>query len=248
MTITQIVNSIYFRTKTDANSFLAADMLIFINIAYDRVVSLINRSDSKQQWDDGNETDLPSTTFALVSGQKDYSLATNHHTIDRVELLPNGGGATSWKLLTQIDRTDIDISLPAYAGANGEPTEYDLVGTSIILYPAPNYAQNASVRIYFTRGGNLFTSAQVTTGTKEPGFVSNFHDLIPLWVSYDYAIVNLPKIAPGLLAEIQRKENELVEFYGGRNRDRRPRFSVSTNQRVGNQSGRISSSGGDSNE
>ena len=248
MTITDIVNAVYFRTGTNSSSFPAADMLIFINIAYDRVVSLINHSDSKQQWDDGNETDLPSTTFALVSGQKDYSLATTHHTIDRVEPLPNEGGATSWKLLTQIDRTDIDISLPAYAGANGEPSEYDLVGTSIILYSAPNYTQAASMRIYFTRGGKLFTSAEVTTGTKTPGFVSTFHDLIPLWVSYDYAIVNLPNIAAGLFAEIQRKEKELVEFYGGRNRDRRPRFTVSTNGGGGFQSGRINGGFGDSNE
>ncbi|KKK94661.1 hypothetical protein LCGC14_2680580, partial [marine sediment metagenome] len=50
MTITDIVNSIYFRTKTNSSSFLAADMLLYINNAYDRVVSLILSADSKWQF------------------------------------------------------------------------------------------------------------------------------------------------------------------------------------------------------
>ena len=247
MTITNIVNSIYFRTKTNVDSFLAADMLIFINAAYDRVVSLINHADSKWQWDDENQTDLPSATAALVSGQADYSFAVTHLSIDRVEVRATSSG--SWHLLTQIDRTQITKeSLTEYQLTDGLPNEYDLIGTSVILYPAPNYAQSASLKIYFTRGGALFTAAEVTTGTKVPGFVSLFHDLIPLWVSYEYAVANGQGTASGFFVEIQRKENELIEFYGKRNRSLRPRLTVSTNGEEGTQSGRIGRYGGDSNE
>src|SRR3990167_399317 len=98
MTISTIVSSIYFRTKTDANSFLAADMLIFINAAYDRVVSLINHADAKWQWDDDNQSDLPNATATLTSGQQDYALATTHLSIDRIEIKDSSG---NWHLLSQ---------------------------------------------------------------------------------------------------------------------------------------------------
>ena len=83
MTIADIQNSVYFRTGTNSSSFLAADMLIFLNAAYDRVVSLINQADAKWQWDDDNESDLPNAVAALASGQQDYSLSTTHLSIER---------------------------------------------------------------------------------------------------------------------------------------------------------------------
>ena len=219
-------------------------MLIFLNAAYDRVVSLINQADAKWQWDDDNESDLPNAVAALASGQQDYSLSTTHLSIDRVEIKDSSG---NWHFLSQIDRSEIKVALAEYQKNNGIPNEYDIVGSSIFLYPAPNFTQASSLKVYFTRGGALFTAAEVTAGTKSPGFVSLFHDLIPLWVSYNYAIVKLPKIAPGLLIEIQRKESELVAFYGERNRDKRPRFTVSTSATVGSESGRITGGRNDSN-
>lgn len=114
MTIGNIVTSIYRRTQTNATSFPAADMLIDMNAAYERVNSLIRK------WVD------------------------NYH-----------------------------------------PT--------------------------------AFTSGDVSTGTLVPAFDSLFHDLIPLYVSYDRAVErNLPSVN-GFLADIQRKEKELEEWYGMRN-------------------------------
>src|SRR3990167_4468560 len=255
MTISDIVNSVYFRTKTNSSSFLAANMLLYINNAYDRVASLILRTDSKWQFDDSNYADLPNATTTITSGQQDYSLATSHLTIDRVEVKDSGG---TWHLLTPIDRSDITqeplaqgetTRTGAYLSSNGIPQEYDSVGNSIFLYPTPNFTQSASVKVYFTRGPDKFTSAQVTTGTKEPGFNSLFHDLIPLWVSYEYAIANGLKTANGFLASIRELEKQLDDFYGNRKRDEKNMFTVSTNGRQSGISGRTSSwFGGDSNK
>ncbi len=246
MTIDDIVNSVYFRTKTNSSSFLAADMLLYINNALDRVVSLILRSDSKWQFDDSNQTDLPIATAALVATQQDYSLATTHLTLDRVEVLDEGG---DWNLLRQIDRTTIqNQSLTDYQKTDGDPKEYDLLGNSVILYPAPDYSLASALKLFFTRGGALYTSAEVSTGTKVPGFNSLFHDLIPLWVSYEYAIANNQKTANGFLLEIQRKEDELDTFFGNKNRSLRPRFTIGTNGLRGSQSGVVGLRGGDSNK
>jgi hypothetical protein len=65
-----------------------------------------------------------------------------------------------------------------------------------------------------------FTSADTT---KEPGFNSLYHDLVPLWVSYNYAIANGQPTANQYFAEIQRKEDALQKDYAYRGPGR-PRF------------------------
>lgn len=198
-------------------------MLIDINNACERVASLIMGADSKWQWDDFNNTDLPIATTSLVSGQQDYSLAVTHLTIDRVEILPSGGTSKDWKRLKQIDQQSKkraeNEALTSYKVTPGLPDEYDLSSNSVFLYAPPNYSQAASLKLYFTRGPALFTSAEVATGTKSPGFASIFHDLIPYWVAYNYAVENGLETANGFLAAIQRREQELSDFYGDRDRD-----------------------------
>jgi hypothetical protein len=229
MTAADIKNKIYYLTKTNSTSFPAADILIAINNAYERVGQLILRADAKWQWDDTNQTDLPNATTDLVSGQQDYSLTSTHLTIDRVEIKDAGG---NWHLLTQIDQQELKrdrcVALGAYQSTSGTPNEYDLIGSSVFLYPKPNYNSTAGLKIYFTRGPALYTSGELSTGTKQPGFNSLFHDLIPLHVSYEYALANGQNMANGLLTLIQQKEQALNDFYGLRNRDKREGFRITT--------------------
>lgn len=248
MTLGDITTRIYKNTKTNASNYPAAILAVDINVAQNRVVSLINRGDGRWQWDDTNNTDLPIATTSLVSGQQDYSLLTSHLSIDRVEIMDTAG---NWTELDPIDQHDVKrTALAQYLKTPGLPIQYDKLASSIFLYPTPNYSQAASLKIYFTRGPSEFTAADVTTGTKIPGFNTLFHDLIPLWVSYDYAIPNGLASASGFLAEIQRKEQELIDFYGQRSRDERPRLTVSSNRsgQWNNTSGRINYNGGDSNK
>lgn len=249
MTITDAITRIYKNTKTNASSYDAPTMLVDINVAVNRVWSLVNKTDLKWQVDDNNNTDLPVATAATVSGQQDYSLSVNFLTVDRVEIMDLTG---NWTQLQQFDQHDLkNASLTQFLKTAGIPTQFDLVGTSVFLYPPPNYSQAASIKVYYTRGPNEFTSADVSTGTKVFGFNSLFHDLVPLWVSYDYWLANNPAQTTGFLGEIQRKEQELIDFYGGRDRDYKPRLTVSTNRNGGNwgnQSGVLGYRGGDSNQ
>jgi hypothetical protein len=248
MTLSDIQNDIYFKTKTNSSSFTNADMLIQINKAYNRVASLILKADDRWQWDDYNQSDLPIATTNLVSGQQDYSLATSHLTIDRIEVLQPSG---TWFELEQIDQQLLKrgrrIALEQYLPVPGTPIQYDAIGNSVFLYPTPNYNSTNGLKLYFTRGPIPFTSADLSTGTDSPGFNSLFHDLISLWVSYDFALSNQPTLAPGFMQAIQLKEQAIYDFYGLRNHDGRPRLTVAGSGVSGTLSGQLGYTSSDSN-
>lgn len=63
-----------------------------------------------------------------------------------------------------------------------------------------------------------FTSGDLSTGTLAPVFNSRFHELIPLWIVYQYFNDNDKPGAVGIYnREILPKEAELIRFYGLRN-------------------------------
>lgn len=241
MTFADIKTRIYFLTGSDSASFVDADITIGVQRAQERVAELILKADAKWQFDDLNHTDLPIAKGALVSGQQDYSITNSFLTVDRVEIFDANGNKTR---VSQIDqqqlKRDRSIALAqgetnrtgAYKYPNGIPTEYDISGSSIFFYPTPNFA--GSFLVYYTRAPKLFdyTTGMFTdaTGstTSTPGFNSLFHDLIALWPSYDYGIKAGKQNTDRIFLEIQRKELDLTEFYGNRNRDDRPRLTVST--------------------
>lgn len=228
MTISDINTKISFLTNTNTTSFPSADRLILVNNAYERVVSLIMQTDGRWEWDDDNQTDLPIATTTLTSGQQDYTLAVTHLEITRVEIKDTNG---NWTHLTPISEQDFrGIAQSEFMETDSIPVYYDKQGSSVFLYPAPNYTQAASLKIHFKRPPALFTSAEVTTGTKVPGFNSLYHDLIPYWVAYDYCIskgIN-EKLTP-LMNEIIRKEEMLTSDYQGRSKDENLNLRVVTN-------------------
>lgn len=243
MIYTDIKTLVYTLTKTNSTSFPNATLVILANNAMERVNSLLLRADNRWQIDDTNQTDLPIATTTITSGQKDYSLATTHISIDRVELLPTSGG--TWTLLNPIDQHDVKYeALANYLPTSGTPIEYDKLGSSVFLYPTPNYTLASALKIYFTRPPVAFVAGDTSA---QPGFNPLFHKLIPLWVAYDYAMANGLKNANQIMVEIVRMEDELEKFYGERSRDERPGMRVSTNGGYGGMSGMIGGGYSDSN-
>jgi len=240
---TNIETRIHFLTGTDINSFPNADLNHAVGEGTKRVSTLINRYRTGWQYDDENYTDLPIDEADLVSGQQDYNLKTEHITVDRVDILSENGDALN---LTQIDqqllKRDRKVALDNYKSTDGTPDEYDIMGNSIFLYPAPNYAKTKGLIVYFTRPPLLFDYTDDTFSTAQnpqlasaqgsstsvPGFNQLFHDLIPLWASFDYLQFRKPEKAQSILIRIQTMERELEESYGLRNRDERQRISVTT--------------------
>ena len=246
MNITDICNDFNKKAKvTIGSSYQSSDFLIDVNAACDRVASLILKADSRWQWDDQNNTDLPSGTTNLVSGQQDYSLNSSFLTIDRVDLQDSNG---NWRELDPILQQELkrgsEVALENYLPTNGVPIKYRAVGNSVFLYPAPNYSANTALRIYFTRGPNYFSLSDIPSGSKTPGFNALFHQLLSLWPAYDYCITNLPELAEGYLTKIQLLESSINDFYGLRYHDSRAHMSTSSTYNGGSQSGVLSGTGG----
>lgn len=218
------------RTLVDADttSYTAADLLRRVNQAYEDVVGKLLGSDGRWNFDDTNFTTLPIGRITLVHNQRDYSFDVDFLRIERVEVLDS---SSNWQLVAPIDKSDIRIGLDELYENPGLPEYYDKEGRSILLYPSPSsglVTLTSGLRIYFQRTADLYTSAQVTTGTKEPGFASLWHYLLSYKAALPYALAYKPDRVPFLQAEILRMEKELIAHYAKRDEDERPALSMSS--------------------
>ena len=129
----------------------------------------------------------------------------------------------------------MDLKDPNYdgifnSGVSGTPTNYDKTSNSILLGMIPNWSQDSSLELTFQRGSLYFDYAtgKFTDGTGStaslPGFDSKYHELIPLWNAYDYAIANGKQNATLLMNKILLEEKALRTDYALRSRDERTGF------------------------
>lgn len=217
------VNSLYADTlawsgATSTTYPVDPDFTRNANFALDRVVSLIQKSDTLWEWEDINNTDLPLATTALVSGQADYALSVTHLKILRVRIKDASGNWITLKPKNRKRLTDGELA------ASGTPSTYDLMGNSIILNNIPNYASSGGLEIQFQRGASYFI---VGDTTKTPGFAIQFHRLISLYAALDWTEQNeMEKRSRKIRENIARMEAELVEFYSDRTRDEAPSISL----------------------
>lgn len=187
-----------------------------MNRSLDKAVSKILSCDGRWQFDDSNNTDLPIGSTNLVSGQQDYTLAVSHLDIIKVLVKDSAGNL---RVIDPFDETD------AYAerflnetttAEVGIPNWYDKKGSSIFLYPTPNYNSTSGLVVHFQRGPSYFA---YTDTTKTPGFASIFHRYVSLDASLDYAVSkSLPQIK-SLSELLQDMEAQMTEFFSKRSRD-----------------------------
>jgi len=194
-----------------------------INIWYRRVNSWIWEVTGTWEYDDSNYTDLPVATTDLVDEQQDYELPSTAQRIMRVEVLDSDG---NWSLVYPFDETQVrDQAMSEFYETAGLPIYYDLKGRSILLYPKPSsddVTLTNGLKVYFSRDISEFSS---TDTTKEPGFVSNFHRLLSLGASYDYAVSRaMTDRVNYLKLQINEMVQELKNFYGERHRDMKTRI------------------------
>lgn len=211
-----ICEEIDFWVNTDTTSYPLVQKTRNINRHYDAVVSLILKSDGKWEWDDTNQTDLPIATTALVANQKDYSISgATFLNITRVDIFDSNGNGIQLVPMTQEDKRG--TSLDEFCKEAGVPRYYDKIGSSIFLYPKPNYAYAAGLKVYFQRNVSYFLS---TDTTKEPGFAAPFHRRLSLGGALDYAMANeMNSKISMLLPQITAMDNSIVEFYSQRDKD-----------------------------
>lgn len=226
MTYAQIEKRIRFLltgSSTGSLDYLAADMLANVNEALNRTVSVMMRADSRWEFDDSNFETLPVGTTNLQNSQADYNIASGSFlNLIRLEVKDPSG---NWIFLNPISYEDKrGVAMTEWAKTEGMPRDYDKVGTSIILYPTPNYSSEAGLRAYFQRPPSYFTAGDAD---KEPGFNPLYHDILPVRASIDYCLANgLNNTMVSLENKLARLETDLVDDIAKRSRDEQPRMSV----------------------
>jgi len=170
------------RTGISGNANLLKEFTGYANKANRDAWQVIFNAYGGWQYDDSNYTDLPIATTALVSGTGVYAMPTGTLTVRGIEVLDEGNVWTKLEPITDEQIRD-RIAEGEFMKEDGSPRYYKLINETIKLYPAPDYSQNASLKVYYDRGSVNFAN---TDTTKTPGFVSEFHDVIPLGASITY--------------------------------------------------------------
>lgn len=237
MTISDINQEIRDLCDADATSLTNATLLRRVNTAYESIVGRIIMVDGTFQFDDDNFTTSPRGVATLVSGQNSYAFSDKFLQIEEVDILDLNG---RYRKIEAFDPSstpysfeeyfNISYAPSTYTAPSGMPRYYDKQGNLIRFDRAPTAATvtlTSGLRVTFKRTASLYTSAEVTTGTKVPGFDSQFHILI----CYMAAIPFCQSYKKDRIALYEKKvmdlERDLLEHYGYRQKDKRDSLVVS---------------------
>jgi len=224
--IIQEIESILFSSNygtISGDTTLLQTFTRYTNQALDAVTVKLLESDNRWQFDDSNYTDQPVGVANLVNGQQDYQILTTHLKILGVSIKDNSG---KFYKLKQIDPVDLTQDQQTFMDAPSSPQWYDLRGNSIFLYPAPangSVTLTGGLKVYFQRPLQYFATSDTT---KQPGFPSVFHRLIPLWAAFYYCQANsISEKLATVAVELKMAEDELQGFMTRRNKGSRTRLT-----------------------
>lgn len=222
MTISDINSETRLLCDADSTSYPDAALLRRVNAAYEQVIGWIINADGTWQFDDTNYSDMPVGTGTLVEGQESYTFASEYLDIEQISVKNVNG---DWIVLKPLDVKEFkEIAIEEYFGATGIPEYYDKIGDTINLYPAPTSTSvtlASGLKIRFKRTADLYTSAQVTTGTKEPGFASPYHIILPYMMAVPFCMAYKKDRVPLYEKKVMELKNEIIDFYGLREKDKR---------------------------
>ncbi len=163
------------------------------------------------QFEDGNQTDLPAASATITSAQVSYSLPSGSLTVRGIEVKDTGGIWTQLRPITE-EQIRQREAMGEFFKTSGQPLFYQLIGQTVRIFPASNYTQASSFKVFFDRGSVAFAS---TDTTATPGFASEYHGILPLGAALEYLKVKAPNDAtiPYLRADFQEYELKLKTFY-----------------------------------
>jgi len=198
-------------TGISGNTVLLKTFTRHINEANSRVWSMIFESYGGWQYDDSNQTDLPAASDTLTADQTSYALPTGSLTVRGIEVKDTGG---IWHKLTPITEEQIRDrqAMGEFYKTSATPLFYQIVGQTVRIFPAANWTQSASFKVFFDRGSVAFAS---TDTTATPGFAGEFHGILPIMASIQWLISKRPE--SGNLALLRQEEaayiQRLKQFY-----------------------------------
>lgn len=230
--------------KTNVQTYPIANMTRDINIALDRVFSIIFKAGGTWQFDDSNFTDYPIIRTNLIAGQRDYSFVTDgsgNLILDIYKILVADSNGNYQEILPY-DAQSQNVIQTYTDGKNtqGIPTTYDKTANGIFLDLVPSYNFTNGLVVYINREGSYFS---VTDTTKKPGFAGLFHSYLSLAAAYAYAQRNQLDVAGGVLkngartglyGQVYDMEQAITDYYGNRERDISRRMTPASHTTTGN--------------
>lgn len=243
MTISEAATAIRNLVGQDNVTYANADILIDLNMWYQKAYQVIVDSIYDTDFDDSRSpSNYPIATRPLIAGQRDYAFSTASWSlagreggvatasqaiipvkIRRVDLTYDG---SNWYRATAIDssvisdgfgnETTLDLNY-----ASVEPA-YDVKFNALWIYPLATAAQvsaGASVKLQFDRTITEFSSGDLSTGTATFGFEAPCHSYVVYGTALQRAMSrNLPQTA--FLAQmLADAEDKLRKYYATKNED-----------------------------
>jgi len=202
--------------KTDA--YVAATGLLNLNNALYRVESEYMLSAGDWKYDNSNHSDFPIATTATVADQQDYTLPVETIKVDRIEISYDG---TNWVRATPFNISDDSKALTTanIASEFSEDTPcYQLRGRSILLYPIPDTAVTAGLKVYGERFHDAFTITDYSTNptTVAVGMDVNWQEQVAREMSLNYLLDNDMGRYNVMLQAIELNYQKLKNFNGSK--------------------------------
>lgn len=213
MNFTNLKADCRFLCGATSATYLDADITRNLNNAYQHAATIIWQSADGWQYSNG------SAKSTLTHNTQSYTLPTTAQKIQRVEVKDTAG---IWHKLTPIDSSDINVALPEFQKTIGLPIYYDLVDTSVFLYPTPSSAyttMSSGVAFYMDKDVTEFATSATTTS---PGFSPAFHRILSYAAAIDF--IQDQGERDRLIALKSQLEQNMRNLYSKRNIERPSRI------------------------
>lgn len=178
--LTGIVEDIDFRCSTTVIDYPLKDKARNINQVQDGVLEFLMENSKKIEWADTALTaPYNYTDYNLVDTEIDVTV-TVPYKFQRAEIKDSNGDWTEIKL---INREELKVAKEEFESTDGIPKFLTINGDNAQLFPAPDYTQASSLRIYDQPEVTLFVS---TDTTKTPLLPRFSHSLLSVGASIMY--------------------------------------------------------------
>ena len=219
-----LVDLIDANCGTTSTSYPTAQKIMDINLALDKIWSLIFQASGIWHFDDSNHTDYPIITTNLVSGQRDYSFTSDESgnlilEIFRVMVADPNGVFYDLQQVNQNQANAESMSMVDGQNIQGQPSKYNKTANGIFLDAIPNYSYDNGLKLFIDREASYFVALDTFYNTKKPGFAGIFHEYLALRPSYMYAYRKGLQNVKALQTEMLLMEDKIEEYYSKRNKD-----------------------------
>ena len=220
-TVSEIKSLINDLLGTNTNDFPDSQKIRLLNRGQDKITNLILRNDAKQEWDDENYQNLNEGYLDITNGQYIYNVKEDENFADLLLVsriyIKDSTNATEFTLLKKDGKFATD------AIDTGTPTKYRISGKKIIFDKIFDYDFTDGIFIQFIRKPQAIS---INDTTKSIGIPSTFHNLLILYVCYDFARAkSLTNKKNDILNEIMEEEKRLGIFVS--DQDTTARFIIS---------------------